>query len=98
MSPKIKRGPYVPEQRSIPRMPPTSGSNAVKPRLLSMDELQNRPCEVDGRPALFHRWIEKDRALLKVDAFIPYREQQRINADFLTDGFVPSCCSADVLR
>lgn len=32
-------------------------------RLLSMDECQHRPCEVDGRPALFHRWIEEDRVI-----------------------------------
>lgn len=30
-----------------------------KTRLLTMDELHARPCEVDGRPALFHRWIEE---------------------------------------
>lgn len=28
-----------------------------------------RPCEVDGRPCLFHRFVEEDRLLLKVDAF-----------------------------
>lgn len=33
----------------------------VKARLLSMDELQARPCEVDGRPALFHRWVDKSQ-------------------------------------
>lgn len=35
----------------------------TKTRLLPMDELQYRPCEVDGVPALFHRWIEDDRVL-----------------------------------
>ena len=30
-----------------------------KVRLLIMDELDARPCEVDGRPALFHRWVEE---------------------------------------
>lgn len=35
-------------------------------RLLSMDECQHRPCEVDGRPALFHRWIEEDCELTQV--------------------------------
>ena len=28
-------------------------------RLLSMDYNIARPCEVDGRPALFHRWVEE---------------------------------------
>lgn len=30
-----------------------------KTRLLSMDECQHRPCEVNGRPAFFHRWVEE---------------------------------------
>ena len=34
-------------------------------RLLPMDELRCRPCTVNDRPALFHRWIEEDRAILK---------------------------------
>lgn len=32
-----------------------------------MDELQARPCEVDGVPALFHRWAEDDDPLLKLE-------------------------------
>lgn len=35
----------------------------IKARLLSMDELQARPCEVDGRPALFHRWVEEGQVV-----------------------------------
>lgn len=38
-----------------------------KARLLSMDELQARPCEVDGVPALFHRWADEDETLLKLE-------------------------------
>lgn len=30
-----------------------------KARLLTVDEIHARPCEVDGRPALFHRWVEE---------------------------------------
>lgn len=42
----------------------------TKARLLSMDELQARPCEVDGVPALFHRWVEGSRVInLDVIAF-----------------------------
>ena len=32
----------------------------TKARLLTMDELHARPCEVDGRPALFLKWTEDD--------------------------------------
>lgn len=37
----------------------------VKTRLLPMDELLARPCEVDGRPALFHRWMEEAAELIQ---------------------------------
>lgn len=30
-----------------------------KARLLTMDELHSRPCEVDGCPAFFLRWVEE---------------------------------------
>ena len=38
----------------------------TKARLLSMDELQARPCEVDGLPALFHRWVDEN-ITVKID-------------------------------
>lgn len=54
-------------------------------RLLPMGELKNRPCEVDGRPALFHRWVEEDRVLLNVDVYTTPESRsemlRRINAD-----------------
>lgn len=40
-----------------------------KARLLTMDELQNRPCEVNGTPALFHRWVEEARPVVRPAAF-----------------------------
>ena len=67
-------------------------------RLLSMDECQHRPCEVDGCPALFHRWIEEDRALLRLDAFTSPEDRARIVSRFRTEGFCPSGCTAEVVR
>jgi hypothetical protein len=39
-----------------------------KARLLTMYDLQARPCKVDGAPALFHRWAEDDEVLLTANA------------------------------
>lgn len=39
-------------------------------RLLPMAHHHTRPCEVNGRPALFHRWVE-DPAL---EALVEYRD------------------------
>lgn len=45
-------------------------------RILPLDELQNRPCVVDGRPALFHRWIEEDHVLLRHKALMRSPEER----------------------
>jgi hypothetical protein len=29
-----------------------------------------RPCLADGKPATFHRWVEEDRALMRVDTLM----------------------------
>lgn len=67
-------------------------------RLLPMDELQHRPCEVDGRPALFHRWVEEDRALLRVNAFTSSEERARIAREFSAGCIIPAGCFTDVIR
>lgn len=69
-----------------------------KARLLTMDELHARPCEVDGRPALFHRWIEEDRELLKVDYNANPYERDAMLRRFRKDGVVPIGCSTEVIR
>lgn len=70
-----------------------------KARLLSMDELQNRPCEVDGRPALFHRWLEEDQLLFRGD--IPNRigATQEFERRLRKLGRIPECChQLEVIR
>lgn len=69
-----------------------------KTRLLTMDELQARPCEVDGVPALFHRWIEEDRALLKIDRFCTPGEANVICRRFHAEGTVPTGCHVNIVR
>lgn len=69
-----------------------------KARLLTMDELRARPCEVDGRPALFHRWIEEDRELLKVDYNVNPYERDAMLRRFRKDDVVPIGCSTEVIR
>lgn len=73
-----------------PKAPPT--------RLLPMDDLLARPCEADGRPALFHRWVEEDRALLKINTFTRLDEQEVMARRFRKDGVIPECCAVEVVR
>ena len=69
-----------------------------KPRLLPMDELRCRPCMVEDRPALFHRWIDDDRAVLHVDARLNARTIMKANERFRTEGVVSPGFHIDVLR
>ena len=63
-----------------------------------MDTLQNRPCTVDGRPALFHRWIEDDRALLNVNLQVSSATARRLMSVFTDEHIIPNGCTVEVLR
>lgn len=57
-----------------------------------------RPCLVDGEPAVFHRWVDEDRGLLRINAFVRPDEQAAMHRRFLDDGVIPDCCSVEALR
>ncbi len=57
-----------------------------------------RPCEVDGMRCLFHRFVNEDKALLKINAYLLPHEQREIVAEFKVAGVVPRCCSTEVVR
>ena len=67
-----------------------------KARLLTMDELHARPCEVDGRPALFHRWIEEDDALLQIPRHYTLPEAEKIMQLFREDKVFADNCKVVV--
>lgn len=57
-----------------------------------------RPCLADGEPAIFHRWAEEDKDLLKINAFTMPDEQAALHRRFTDTGVVPNCCSVETLR
>jgi hypothetical protein len=67
-------------------------------RLLQMDELQARPCEVDGVPALFHRWIEEESVLVKVGIFVPEDQRRAMCRSFYEDQIIPDGCTVTTLH
>lgn len=69
-----------------------------KTRLLSMDECQHRPCEVNGRPAFFHRWVEEDRALLCLDTFTRPEDRFAIADKIRASGVYPAGCHPEVIH
>lgn len=61
-------------------------------------DLQTRLCEVDGEACIFHRWIDEDRALLRVNCYVSPDEREFIVRRFKEDNFAPAGCSIDVVR
>ena len=57
-----------------------------------------RPCLVDGRPAFFHRWVEEDKALLKIKTFIHPDACERSIARFHQDGVMDHSCDIEKLH
>lgn len=67
-------------------------------QLLPMDELQYRPCEVDGVPAVFHRWVEEDRALLNVNVHVSAPTRAKLVRMYKSEHIIPDGCNIEVLR
>lgn len=67
-------------------------------QLLSMDELQRRPCEVDGFPAWFHRWVEQDRVLLQVDGMFSAESEAAMVRRFHAQHVISPGCHSEVVR
>lgn len=57
-----------------------------------------RPCLADEKPAVFHRWVDEDRGLLRINAFVRPHEQDALHRRFQDDGIIPNCCSMEALR
>ena len=57
-----------------------------------------RPCLADDKPAVFHRWVDRDTSLLHINVFVRPDEREIIHRQFKQTGVVPNCCSADIVR
>ena len=57
-----------------------------------------RTCEVDGKPALFHRWAEEDKGILKINAFVKQEQANEIVKLYREESVVPTSCDIVVMR
>lgn len=51
-----------------------------------------RPCYVDTKKALFHKWINKETPILKVNAQLNYDEVLYVQSRFKEDNVIPKWC------
>lgn len=57
-----------------------------------------RPCEVDGQVCYFHRFIEEERGVLCVNAFMKRSEMEEYRRLYEEEGVVTCYCSLEKLR
>lgn len=62
------------------------------------DDRDLRPCLADGKPATFHRWVDEDKALLKVDALVHPEDLPRISHLFQAHGVAAAGHTVEKLR
>ena len=61
-------------------------------------ERPTRPCLVDEKPAVFHRFVDEDRALLRINAYCKPTDRDEIYRRYKETGVYPDTCSTEVLR
>ena len=54
-----------------------------------------RPCMVSGKPAIFHRWADEDKALLRINTFLRPEDQLKIVEHFRDEGVCDARCSTE---
>ena len=57
-----------------------------------------RLCEADGETCIFHRWVDEDKALLRINVMMQERECKLLNEKFKADGIVLPGCFTEVVR
>ena len=62
------------------------------------DKINARPCEVDGKLAFFHRWVDDESVLLKIGAFVNPEQRRALEHVFHEDRVIPPGCSVTVIH
>lgn len=57
-----------------------------------------RPCWIEGNPATFHRWVDEEKALLRIDVFTKPSEQEAIVRRFREEGVHDTASSVEKQR
>lgn len=58
----------------------------------------SRLCEVDGKPCLFHRWIDEDKAVLEIGILVKQETLDAWRYAFNESGAVPPESTVKILR
>ena len=70
---------------------------AVLPHEFVIKSGEYRPCIVDGRKALFHKWINDVKFILRFKGFIKPADQVRMTREYECKGKIPSCADIETI-
>ena len=59
---------------------------------------QLRPCEVCGQRCYFHRFIEEERGILQINAFMKPETIEKVRRMYEEDGVMSNCCTLEKIR
>lgn len=68
---------------------------AQPPRILTQPP---RICEVGGKTCLFHRWIDEDKTLLKIECFVKAERVESLRRMFREEAVIPPGTSVEIVR
>lgn len=71
-------------------------SDASKGKLKRKLIVNLRPCFVGEKRAFFHRWIDKEKLLLKINEQLNYTAMQYIHNRFIEDNIAPDFCDVTI--
>ncbi len=57
-----------------------------------------RQCTVDGKRALFHRWVEKDQLLIQMDGIFKEDRIMKLTEKYKKHGVLPACAKGEKLK
>jgi len=57
-----------------------------------------RQCTVDGKRALFHRWVEKDQLLIQMDGIFKEDRITKVVETYKKYGILPACAKGEKLK
>lgn len=63
-----------------------------------MKNCELRPCVVENRAGMFHRWIDKEQAIISADVLMRKVDYEKMMKIYKSDGFLPCGASAKIIN
>ena len=75
-------------------------ANVLAGNIISIGKMERRPCWVNGRKGMFHKWIEKEIGVILPDGcgIVPGERLLLVKEMYENDGVIPSSFKLDKVK